>query len=75
MDGQRERLLETLTEPHAVQEGGLGELLAIRRYTDTPLGEKSLVVVYRETSSDDGFVVTAYLPRRPFSRRETVWKR
>lgn len=75
MDGQRERVLETLTEPNAVQEGDLGELLAIRRYTDTPLGEKFVVVVYRETSPEDGFVVTAYLTRRPSSRRETVWKR
>lgn len=49
--------------------------MAIRRYTDTPLGEKFLVVVYREVSTEDGFIVTAYLTRRPSSRRETLWKR
>lgn len=75
MDGQRGKVLETLTGPDLVQEGDFGELLAIRRYTDTPLGEKFLVVVYREVSTEDGFIVTAYLTRRPSSRRETLWKR
>lgn len=75
MDGQREKLLETLSEPHMIQKGDFGELLAIRRYAGTPLGEKFLVVVYRESSAEDGFVLTAYLARRPSARREAVWRR
>lgn len=75
MHGQRERVLETLAEPDMIQEGDFGESLAIRRYTETPMGEKHMVVAYRETSTEDGFVLTAYLARRPSSRRETVWRR
>lgn len=75
MDGQHEKALETLSEPDMIQKGDSGELLAIRRYDETPLGEKSLVVAYRESSAEDGFVLTAYLTRRPSARREVVWKR
>jgi hypothetical protein len=42
-----------------VQEGDRGEFLAIRRYPDTPLTEKYLVVAYREISQQEGFVLTA----------------
>jgi hypothetical protein len=51
------------------------EWLAIRRYTRTPMGEKYVVVAYREMSTEDGFILTAYLSRRPSSRREVLWKR
>lgn len=68
-------MLETLAEPDMIQRGGFGELLAIRRYTQTPMGEKYVVVAYKEMSIEDGFILTAYLSRRPSSRRETLWKR
>lgn len=67
---------ETLAEPDMIPEvGDFGELLAARLYTETPLGEKYVVVAYREVSVEDGFILTAYLTRRPSSRRETLWKR
>ena len=74
MDHQRERVLETVAEPEMIQKGDFGELLAIRFYSETPLTSKFLVVAYRETSADDGFVVTAYFARRPSDRRELIWK-
>jgi hypothetical protein len=75
MDGQREQVLETLAEPGMIQQGDFGELLAIRFYPETPLTRKFLVVVYREVSPDDGFILTAYLTNRPSARRVTLWKR
>ncbi len=75
MDGQREKVLETLAEPDMIQEGDFGELLATRLYSETPMGEKFVIVAYREVSAEDGFILTAYLARRPSSRRETLWKR
>lgn len=75
MNDQREKVLETLVGPDMIQEGGFGELLAIRVYNETPLGRKNVVVAYREMSSEDGFILTSYLTRRPSSRRETLWKR
>jgi len=75
METQRERVLETLTEPDMIQEGDFGTLLAVRLYAQTPLTRKYLVVVYRESSSADGFVLTAYLASQLSARRDTLWKR
>lgn len=75
MGSQRECVVETVSAPELVQEGDAGELLAVRHYADTPLTSKHLVVAYREVSAEDGFVVTAYLTRRPSRRRRVVWKR
>jgi hypothetical protein len=75
METQRERVLETLVEPDMIQEGDFGTLLAARLYPETPLTRKYLVVVYRETSSEDGFVLTAYLASQLSARRDTLWKR
>jgi hypothetical protein len=75
METQREQVLETLVEPDMIQEGDFGTLLAARLYPETPLTRKYLVVVYRETSSEDGFVLTAYLASQLSARRDTLWKR
>jgi hypothetical protein len=75
MENQRERVLETLAEPEVVQRGDFGTLLAVRFYPETPMSEKFLVVVYQETSAEDGFILTAYLTRRLSAGRESVWRR
>jgi hypothetical protein len=74
MTDQRDRVLETVESPECVQQGDFGELLAVRHYPHTPLTRKFLVVAYRELSSDDGFVMTAYFTSRPSARRSIVWK-
>lgn len=56
-----------------IQRGDFGAQLAIRFYSETPMGAKYLIVAYREVSDEDGFVVTAYLARRPSSGREILW--
>jgi len=75
MANQRELVLETVAKPDMIQQGDFGELLAIRFYSKTPLGSKFLVVAYREISPEDGFILTAYLARRPSAKRATIWKR
>ena len=75
METQREQVLETLAEPDMIQEGDFETLLAVRLYLKTPLTRKYLVVVYRETGSEDGFVLTAYLASQLSARRDTLWKR
>ncbi len=57
--GLRLEVLETISNPVRVVEGGEGELLALR---ELDLG-KYIVVVYRELEGD-GFVITAFLTRR-----------
>ncbi len=51
------------------------ELLAVRFYGDTPLTSKYLVVVYREISSENGFILTAYFCSQFSKRRTVLWKR
>ena len=75
MDTQRDRILETVNDPDMIQKGDFGELLAVRFYPQTPLTKKYLVVAYRETAVDDGFILTAYLARRPSNRRDVLWTR
>lgn len=75
MADQRDRVLETVTDPEWIQQGDYGELLAIRSYAQTPLTSKYLVVVYREVRDDDGFILTAYFTSHPSVMRTTLWKR
>lgn len=71
----RQEILETVAEPHLIQHGDSGELIAIRKYERTVMTSKFLVVPYREVSKEDGFVLTAYLTSRLSSSRSVVWKR
>ena len=75
MANQRERVIETSAEPEVIQEGDFGTLLAARMYPHTPLSRKFLVVVYREVTSEDGFVVTAYFASQLSVRRTALWTR
>ncbi len=69
--GLREDVLLALTEAEKVLEGAQGEKLAIRFVEPG----KAIVVVYREVSDSDGFVITAFLTRRlqSLDRRKTLW--
>jgi hypothetical protein len=66
-------VLGTVAWPEFIVKGEKDELLAITTVTKG----KYLVVVYREASSIDGFVITAFLTRRirQIERRELIWKR
>ena len=65
---QKSDILVTIRSPDLVQEGDFGTLLAAKRQDDI-----YLVVVYRELSPSDGFVVTAYRTRR-LRQRHVVWR-
>jgi len=75
MAAEKERVLETVAEPDVVYQGDEGALLAVRQVRETPLAAKFLVAVYRELSTTDGFIVTAYFTNRPARGREVIWKR
>ena len=70
--GYRDRVMETLEEPDAVARGKMGELLALKR-----IDTRTLVVVYREASKADGFVITAFLTTEPerIRRRGLIWQK
>jgi len=63
-------VLDTIEKPEFVARGNKGTLKAT-----TNMGKKKwLVVIYRELSKHDGFVITAYLlETKP--KGEVVWRR
>lgn len=69
--GLRIEVLETVSEATRVLRGAFEELLAVRMIDH----QKALVVVYREVSGSDGFIITAFVTKRLASleRREVVW--
>ncbi len=75
METQKERVLETVTEPDKILEGDFGAKMAVRHYSKTPLTSKYMVVLYKETNSEDGFIMTAYLTTEPSQKRKILWKR
>lgn len=70
-----EQILATIRNPDFICEGDAGELKAVSPVL--PDG-KVLVVVYREVSESDGFVITAHLGRtktiESLRKRKIVWK-
>jgi len=74
MDGAKEKVLDTITDPDLIQQGDFGELIGIKFYEKTPLTSEYLVVIYKEVSNTDGFVITAYYAKKPSERRQTIWK-
>ena len=60
----------TIEDPDFVAEGWEGEFLAVKR-----VKRKHLVVVYREVSRTDGFVITAFFTRNVhgWTQRDRVW--
>lgn len=76
MAGNRELVLETLTDPDELLAGGAGETLALRDYQQTNLTAKTAVVVYR--NDEEGFIITAWLTSRPDRVRakgRRIWTR
>ncbi len=64
-----EQVLDTVSRPDLIQRGDFGALLAVRRLDGT-----YQVVVYRELTDNEGFVITAYLVER-LRGREILWNR
>ncbi|MBI1928680.1 hypothetical protein HYR99_31105 [Candidatus Poribacteria bacterium] len=71
MAGYYFEILEILQAPDAIYEGKAGELLAVKEIEPG----KYMIVVYKEVSREDGFVITAFLTRRikPIERRTKRW--
>lgn len=72
MAGYLYDVLEAVQEPLAVFEGNAGELLAAREIETG----KYIIVVYRETNEEDGFIITAFLTKRwrQIERRKKIWQ-
>ena len=71
MAGYYFEVLETVEAPEAIYAGKAGECIAVREIEKG----KYIVVIYRELSEEDGFVITAFLTRRrrQLERRQKIW--
>lgn len=71
MAGSYFEVLETIEAPSAIYEGKAEELLAVSKIEP----KQYLVVVYKETSDEDGFVITAFFTSKikKIERRTMLW--
>lgn len=71
----RKQILDVIRNPDFICEGDAGELKAVSPVV--PDG-KVVVVIYKEVSKSDGFVITAHLGRtktiESLRKRKIVWK-
>lgn len=76
MAGNLDLVLETIENPDCIVQGKKNELIAVRHYPKTSISEKNMVVAYRETT-DDGFVITAFMTSRPENifEKGVLWKK
>jgi hypothetical protein len=56
--------------PTLVLRGYRDSLVAVRSYGR----QRYLMVIYRQVSGDDGFIITAYFTRK-IDRRKAVWRK
>ena len=66
--GYYDEVLDTVANPEVVMPGYGGSFVAIRNYGR----RRYLCVIYRQISSTDGFIITAYFSRR-IDRRKAIW--
>jgi hypothetical protein len=68
-----DEIFQTVAMPEQVYAGKDGELIAVRSLDGDV--EKKIVVIYKETRDDDGFIITAYLTKRirELQKRILVW--
>jgi len=63
--------IETISSPDVIYAGNSGECIALKTLST----DKSIVVIYKEVSSEDGFVITAFITskKNQFERRIKLW--
>ncbi|HWG97436.1 MAG TPA: hypothetical protein VN647_10160 [Nitrospira sp.] len=58
--GHLDLFVETVSDPDCVVTGVKDELLAVKRYDETAIGAKHVVVAYKE-QGQDRFIITAFM--------------
>jgi len=75
--GIHESILETISDPDFIVKGRKKSLIALKHYDKTSISEKFVVVIYKEVTPKDGFVITAFLTSKPnkILRGGVIWKK
>jgi len=68
-------ILETIENPNIIYEGIYGDLIAVSDRDDT--SGKFIVVVYKELSHTDGFIITAFISNKTnyLDKKKKIWKK
>jgi len=67
--GYYDEVLKCVESPEAILAGHHGSLIAMKNFGRN----RFLLVVYREFSPDDGFIITAYFSRK-INRKRIIWR-
>ena len=72
--GSFSEVLETIENPDAILKGDKGELFAVKK---KPRSKYWLVVIYKEQTKTDGFVITAYYTGDAswLFKRKIIWNK
>ena len=70
MAGYYEEVLDLVENPDLILQGYRGSLIAARSYGR----QRYLMVVYRQVSMEDGFIITAYFTSA-LDRRRALWRK
>ena len=70
MAGYYEDVIDIVENPDLILRGYRGSLVAVRSYES----RRYLMVVYRQVSLDDGFIITAYFTGK-IDRKKTLWRK
>ncbi|MDQ2752402.1 MAG: hypothetical protein M3R72_05200 [Bacteroidota bacterium] len=67
-------ILETIEKPEIIYEGSNDAKIAVKKVQEKV--SAFIVVIYKETSVTDGFVITAYFSNKEqeFKKKNIVWK-
>lgn len=67
-------ILDAIENPDIIYEGNNDAKIAIRKFQENIT--KLVVAVYKETSANDGFIITAYFSNKQqeFKKKKILWK-
>lgn len=68
MAGYYDDVLIAVENPDMILQGYRGSLIAVQNHGR----HRYLMVIYRQTSQDDGFIITAYFTNK-LDRRKAIW--
>lgn len=73
LSGLSDIVLDAINNPELIIKGEKDELIAIKRFKN-----KSIIVIYREVTKEDGFVITSFITSdmgKLKKNRKIVWKK
>ncbi len=74
MAGYEDLVIQTISEPEYIVKGWVNEKIACKNFKNTHLGEKWMIVIYKEDSKD-GFIISAFMTSniKKILRRGILW--